>query len=471
MHLDDTEFLSTVKLNILFLDDNINTKVCKHIENRANVQNMLTLFQFSNCFNLKNFADVAFKYIERCFTMLVDSDNFLELDYNVVSKLLASSKLDITSELEVLTASFAWIRYQFKTRRKFAKDILLKVRLPSISYDALEFTLDKNISLYETEKCLTMLSEVLDSTQHMIRNNSGVKYTTRHCEQNRYNTLICGGFNSALFEFVEDSVNQLKGTNLNSVEYLSSMRTSRKFFEAVYLKGGVYVFGGMDNHKSQIMNIERYSLATNSWNIVAEMYDKRTDFCVCAFANKIFVIGGEFWNHPYWNPISSCMQFDTKTYKWKEVARMSDVRAKAACAVFKERLVVCGGRGARSHKLNAVESYDVITDTWKPMANLILERSCHSLLVVRDKLFVIGSATDTCEVFDNVAKKFVAFNSPSITSVHSNNVVSIANKIYAFQDNIPLVLCYDVDKHEWSELPCEVTKNLSDFSCVKVPWF
>ena len=80
------------------------------------------------------------------------------------------------------------------------------------------------------------------------------------------------------------------------------------------------------------------------------MYDEHRLFCVCAFMDRVFVFGGSLDGIASY----SCLQFDTKEYSWKEFSAMKETRIRAACAVFEERIVVCGGY--RILDLNSVES-------------------------------------------------------------------------------------------------------------------
>ena len=91
----------------------------------------------------------------------------------------------------------------------------------------------------------------------------------------------------------------------------------------------------------------------------------------------------------------------------------------------------------------------------------------HSLVVCKNKLFAISQNVRTFEVFDNTSKNFVILSLPKFK--YSFKVISIENKI-VFLENYQNKICfYDVDKNEWSEKPCEVTKNLQSFSCLKIP--
>ena len=171
---------------------------------------------------------------------------------------------------------------------------------------------------------------------------------------------------------------------------------------------------------------------------------------------------------------------------------MNNTRRGAACTVFEEKIVVSGGYGHDNNiKQKSVESYDVTGDEWSPMPDMVNGKvSYHDMVVVKNKLFVISSVADDCELFDNTCKKFVTLKSPHMSVVFleaipigskiyvfqsdsCNKSFSIGNLIFKnpFQDEAPSMFCYDVDKDEWSEMPCDATKNLEHFSCVKVPWY
>ena len=161
----------------------------------------------------------------------------------------------------------------------------------------------------------------------------------------------------------------------------------------------------------------------------------------------------------------SCLQFDTKDNKWKESARMNDTRKFAACAVFEGKIVVTGGWDENLNDLNTVESYDVFSDTWSPMQNMIERKRSHSLVVVENKLFVIGR--NNSEVFDSSCGKFIFLKSPDCC--YLQKAISVGNKIFVFRNFNNSTVVYDVDKDKWSEQPGELTKNNNSYACVKLP--
>ena len=212
-------------------------------------------------------------------------------------------------------------------------------------------------------------------------------------------------------------------------------------------------------------SIEKFSVISKTWSQVAKMNVTREYFCACAFIDKIFLVGGK----KIGGRTNSCLQFDTSDYSWEEVAKINGARSSAACAVFEEKIVVCGGSNDNQSRLNTVESYDVIPDKWSTMPVMNSGKYDHSLVVVKNKLFVISKTKDDCEVFDNICKKFIAIKSPKLYFFHSIEAYTIENKIFVLQDSSSKIVTYDTNKNEWSEESCEVTKNLRSFSSVKVP--
>ena len=77
---------------------------------KLKIDNALAFHQFASVFNLSNACKATRSYVERCFTVLVETENFLELNFALLLKILASSELLITSEREVLDATIKWLR-------------------------------------------------------------------------------------------------------------------------------------------------------------------------------------------------------------------------------------------------------------------------------------------------------------------------------------------------------------------------
>ena len=469
MILDEIDFSSALKFTNLTIKEDIQIVINDFFQDKLALRNATIFYHLAEIFNLTKFSKTVLNYIERCFKMTFENNNFMELDYALVLKLLSSSELNIDTELEVFQAANKWLSHNIEERSKFAKSLLLKVRLPLLSEHTLKYIVNKPSLFSKNEDCVVMLKEFIVNKENMVRNNSNWNSTHRYSDNNNSKILICGGRNTR-FKEVVGITKQIEGNNFKNVRNLSSMKNVRKRANAVYLNGEVYVFCGRDKY-FKMVTIEKHSPLDDNWSNVTRMYDGRTGFCTCSFMDKIYIFGG----YNKYSSLHSALQFDpnfTNYHKWTKIARMDQAREDAACAVFEGNIVVCGGNNDNNRdSLNTVESYDVIGNEWSPMPNMINGAAFHSLVVVKNKLFVIADVTKACEVYESSGKKFVAIKSKLFFQL-SNKVINVGNKIYVFSNDYSTsVLCYDVEKNEWSEDSCEIINDLVDYSIVNIPSF
>ena len=177
------------------LKDDTSNKISDYIKDEIVVDNVATFYQFTQLYKLTSIADITFSYIERCFSMVAETQNFLELDINLVVKILTSSGLSVHSELEVFNAANNWLTNNSEERSKFAKQLLLHVRLPFLSNPTLKYILDTT-SLFSTDiECVAIVKEMFVNKKELFQNISNKYYTSRYCNQNKFNILICSGKN------------------------------------------------------------------------------------------------------------------------------------------------------------------------------------------------------------------------------------------------------------------------------------
>ena len=100
-----TEILTATKFNKLALNKNADSTICTILKEKLQIRNAASVYQSVNLFNLSSLKNLTLSYIERCFTIVSDNESFLELGYNLMSKILASSELLITSEIKLCSSS------------------------------------------------------------------------------------------------------------------------------------------------------------------------------------------------------------------------------------------------------------------------------------------------------------------------------------------------------------------------------
>ena len=92
-----------------------NLEIFDFVKDKISKNNVLTFYSLAKLYKLGNISESSLLYIERCFQMIVETQNFLHLDFSIVAKILASSELNIHSEVEVFNSELESI---FATRLK-----------------------------------------------------------------------------------------------------------------------------------------------------------------------------------------------------------------------------------------------------------------------------------------------------------------------------------------------------------------
>ena len=160
----------------------------KKVEDKLSFENAATYYHLATVFNLYP-LEVIFDYIERHFTTVAESKNFLQLNFKVVKKILSSSKLYITSELEVLKAFEKWTASDCVNRIKRAKALLPCVRLPLLSIPALKGILPpENLSdvFRGNQECIDLVNAVIQKKEEVNGPEACLQCETRYCDQSRY---------------------------------------------------------------------------------------------------------------------------------------------------------------------------------------------------------------------------------------------------------------------------------------------
>ena len=405
-------------------------------------------------------------YIERMFTVVIDTENFLQLSFAVIAKILSSSSLHITSELEVLKAADDWLSHNFEERRIFACNLLLKVRLCLLSGNSLQCMLRESSAMSKDSECVKVIQSMLNGDIKCCQSNVATRY--RYCNQDMFNILICGGCS----KFGDHKViHEIDGRSLKHIKNNRfHMKKHRYSFKSVYLKGEIYILYGNNNFNRPSTSVDKYSIINKSWQCVSDEGVQHQNFNACGLIDKIYICGVIKRLEVSKNVLLPSIDrvFDTNDNSWKPIATMKNRKFSSACSAYQGKVVVSGGYIARRQS-NVVEAYDHTADEWTEMPSMINARAHHSQVAIRNKLFVVK--IDSCEVFDSGCNHFVLINSPvRKQKIYSHfEAVSIGKKIVVYNDDVQNFFCYEVENNIWSDEDFELTKDRCFFSCLKVP--
>ena len=464
MKKDSEKLGSFLNLHRIVLDKNVEKAVKNCIKDKILPKNVATYYRIFEVFKLSNLSKLATTYIQSWFTTVTETKNFLELDFVSLKKILSSSELLITSEIQVFNAVVIWINHDFYKRKKHAKDLIMTVRTNLLPENALEYALNEKEDEI-AEKCESLIYEVIKHNETSLRSKrrSGSD-GTRCFNKNNFDILTCGNCLSVFdIEPKRNIFNKIDGDNMLRSRSLQSL-PKNSFFNirrssVINLKGDVYLFNCFNSANSDTNLIEKYSIVNDSYETVGIMDFDLSHHCACGFIDEIYFFGGYLQG----KPTATCVYFDTNDYTWVFVASMKETRLRAACAVFEERVVVSGGYNTTGGTLKTVEAYDPNFSEWSYMPSMIEEKYNHRLVAVKNKLFAVGK--DLVEVYDSSCKFFVSVTQPNwydlIGLKDIINVIYIENKLIVFFYEHSKYLVYHVDKDKWTVSSCCMTYRFS----------
>ena len=446
-----------------------------HVHNDSKYHFVCLFYQLTSFYNLSDFKNDALNYIYRWFTIIAKIDNFQYLELNNIIRILSSSELNISSELEVFNASDFWLSCESFNRSKFAKELFLKTRFPLLSdhvtRSLLEQNRDSNNSFHKSKKCLVLIEEVLKNKEEFYRNKSTIYYSNRYCNNSMYDILFCGRFGKSTYK-TNMNFHHFEAGSFKEVEKYTKTEKWTTYTAAVVKNMVFFLFFDENDKKLVFIKHSPYLKTWENFNFF--YYRRMYANCMCSFVDSIYFIGGRFYDNiddDNDDIRKNCILFDTNTKKWKKVTKMNDSRMFAACTVFEGRVVVSGGFH-NMEGLRTVEAYDHIANEWSYMPSMINESCGHDIIAISNKLFAIGCGQNRtfCEVYDTISGRFVVLNMlPRLFGGTYCTSTSIGKKVMVFINRSKKVAIYDVDKNEWSAESFKVTKNTSDFHCLKIP--
>ena len=204
--------------------------------------------------------------------------------------------------------------------------------------------------------------------------------------------------------------------------------------------------------------MSKYCLVSGKWDRLAERRDERNIHSICALVDSIYLFGGA--HHWQFDP---CLEFDTRDREWREFSAMNEGRSSAACAVFNEAVVVCGGLGkSRAGLLRSAEAYEQADGCWTRMPSMVRARHDH-------RLFAVGWSS--AEIFDG--DRFAEIRWPlkrDQTSLQFQPVWVCGNSVlFLMRFGERVVARYDEDKNKWFEESFEETEGICYKTVLKIP--
>ena len=79
-----------LKINKILPKEDKIMKLNKVLHNKLTVKNVVAFYSLAKYYNLATIFETSLLYIERCFQMVVETQNYLHLDIILIAKILES---------------------------------------------------------------------------------------------------------------------------------------------------------------------------------------------------------------------------------------------------------------------------------------------------------------------------------------------------------------------------------------------
>ena len=298
-------------------------------------------------------------------------------------------------------------------------------------------------------------------------------------------------------------------------EVISELPTHRNSFSTAVVDGKIYVIGGtLFEHARGVLRepgpgiwrgpfgmslVEVYDPETNTWQRLADMPTVRAGAKTAVVDGKIYVMGGYAGkdNHGKNFKILKVVEmYDPQTDTWVRKQDLPIRRMQFGVGVVAGKIYAIGGlldpkekKPGLQGRLDIVEAYDPVSDTWAKRADMPTRRDGFATVVIDDIIYAIGGsgwpqvgaggpALGTIEVYEPRTNRWT--KRPDMPNLRTSfATIVIADKIYLIGgyavgahgvrgERLTRTEVYDPATKRWRLTPTLTAPTLPPFSTVAV---
>jgi N-acetylneuraminic acid mutarotase len=158
---------------------------------------------------------------------------------------------------------------------------------------------------------------------------------------------------------------------------------------AAVVNGKIYAIGNEANYE--------YDPAADNWTAKKPMPTARQYFGIAVHQNKIYIIGGSWWDSEKGRRIPSNANevYDPLTDTWETKEPMPTNRSNFEASMVNGKIYLMGGRtGDQKTTVALNEVYDPATDSWTTKEPMLYPVVAYASAVVDGKIYVIGGTNE-----------------------------------------------------------------------------
>nr|XP_056714853.1 kelch repeat and BTB domain-containing protein 3 [Euleptes europaea] len=469
-----------------FLQVSLLSKACSDFLIKSiDLVNCLQLLSISESYGSTQLFNHALGFARRHFSLLLQTNDFLEMNSEILQKCLEADELNVPDEQHLLKAVLWWTKHDLETRQRSLPHLMKAVRLHQLSEEALQDFLHSEEQLLESTSCLAIVKEAITSVQTSsglfpdARPSTTEKYILVHKTEGNgvFRHTFCYNIQTDKWkELMYTHIIDLPGSSLSS------------YGEKIFITGGckgkccrtIRLHIGETFHDATNQTW-CYCPASDSISLVSPMKKPRTMHTSVVSINQLFVIGGKTRASQGIKSLSDVEAYSPLSREWKSVSPLPRGIYYPEASACQNIIYVLGSEveitDAFNPSLDCFFKYNATTDQW---SELVAEfgQFFHATLIkavpVNCTLYICDLSTykvysfcpDTCVWKGEGSFECAGFNAGA---VGIEDKIYILGGDYAPDEVTDEVQVYHSSRSEWEEVS-PMPRALTEFHC-QVIWF
>lgn len=399
------------------------------------IENCVFNYYFAIKYECPELKEKSRELIHSNFSVIMETDDFLNLDLNQVMEWVSSDDIIVKDEEDIFKGIVKWVNYNKTERERSFPDLFLEVRLLSLSRRFLFNELANNELVRHNNECLNFVLAGMKGTV-LPSDSECVPKTARKClETHRDVIFVTGGimsfcyvpsediwyqlddmifdhdghgviqFGDKVYIFSPNNAKHREHTDNVTEYFISSSNSwgaishSHSFFKkrlSSVSKMNDYIYVLEVGDVSQEDKIHEYYPEDNFWEEMVCLPINRWGTCGVCDGQHLYIIGGT--NHGEALITGTCsVSRLCQRGPLETVAAMNEARHDAFGAAMNGKIYVAGGRQRKERGCQVLHSSEVYTPSineWQVLASLNVPRHSASMLCFKGGLYVVGGLRD-----------------------------------------------------------------------------
>ena len=410
------------------------------IKDTVTTENCVFNYYFAIKYQCIELKEKSSELIHSNFSVVVETDDFLNLDVKQVMEWVSSDDVIVKDEKEIFNGIVKWVHHNKSERERSFPDLLHEVRLLSLSHEFLFNELVKDELIRGNNECLNFVLAAMKGIA-IPSNTECVPKSARKCLETHTDVIFVSGgimsfcyvppedmwyqLDDMIFDHEDHSVIQF-GEKVfifspnnakhrqdidNVTEYFISATSSwgaishtisrfkKRLSSASVIDDNIYVLEVTDNAIDREDVIHEYWPKGNFWDemFLLPVSINRWGTCGVGDGQHLYIIGGTNCGEAGITGTCSVDLFCRQGLHLENVVAMNEPRHDAFGAAMNGKIYVAGGlqrKGRNCKVLHSCEVYSPSTNEWQVIPSLIVPRHSASMVCFKGALYVVGGLRD-----------------------------------------------------------------------------